>query len=184
MLKRLGQLYALNFYKLFSRFGHRPAPVNIFDQISKANNILLCLPDNLNGTQLELLTLNKFKEIFPNAKITLVYNAKSSIDTTLLADYHLIQYNPLEMSTLGLLPKTIKDIIIKSAFDIAVDLSIAFCFVNTSIVWESKACLRIGFNHPGRDDLYNFLIRVNPEESGENSYQSLFRYLGATRNVT
>ncbi|HPG40041.1 MAG TPA: hypothetical protein PLP19_09750 [bacterium] len=183
MLKKLGQYYALTFYKIFSRFGHRPAAVNIFDQIAKANNILLCLPENLNGSQMELLTLDKFKEIFPNAKISLVYNAASSIDTKLLTKYNVIQYNPLEMSTFGLLPKPVKEIIIKSSFDIAIDLSIAFCFINTSIIWESKACLRIGFNHPLRDELYNFLIRVNPEETRENSYQSLFRYLGATRNV-
>jgi len=182
MLKEIGQISALTFYKILSRFGQRPAPVSIFEQIDKANKVLLCLPDNVNGLQPELLTLDKFKDIFPNANITLLCNSNLSIERSLLKNFQYINYNPAEVSSFGQPPKAIKENILKNHFDIAIDLSIAFNYINTSLVWTSNACLRIGFNHPQRDDLYNFLIRVNPEETLENSYQSLFRYLGAKQN--
>ena len=182
MLKKIGQLSALTIYKILSRFGQRPAPVSIFDQIDQANKVLLCLPDNVNALQTELLTLDKFSHIFPKAQITLLYNSKLAIEKTLLKNYQCINYNPAEVTSMGQPPKNIKENILKNHFDIAIDLSIAFNYINTSLVWASHASLRIGFNHPKRDDLYNFLIRVNPEETLENSYQSLFRYLGAKQN--
>ncbi len=182
MLKKIGQLSVLTIYKVLSRFGKKPASVSIFDQINKANKVLLCLPDNVNGLQTELLTLDKFNHIFPQANITLLYSSNLAIEESLLKNYQCVNYNPAEVTSLGQPPKGIKENILRNHFDIAIDLSIAFNYINTALVWESRACLRIGFHHPKRDDLYNFLIRVNPEESRENSYQSLFRYLGAKQN--
>jgi len=182
MFKKIGQLSTLTIYKVLSRFGQRPAPVSIFDQIDKAHKVLLCLPDNVNELHTELLTLEKFNHIFPKASITLLSNSNLEFKKSLLKNYQLMNYNQEEMTSLGQPPKNIKENILKNHFDIAIDLSIAFNYINTSLVWASQACLRIGFNHPKRDDLYNFLIRVNPEETLENSYQSLFRYLGAKQN--
>lgn len=182
MLKKFGQISAITFYKILSRFGHRPPSVSIFEQIDKAGNVLICLPDDQNGLQAEFLSLEKINNIFPKARISLLHNSSLTLEKSLVKNYQSIIYDRADITSIGQPPKNIKENILNNHFDIAIDLSIAFNYINTSLVWYSRASLRVGFNHPKRDDLYNFLIRVNPEETLENSYQSLFRYLGAKQN--
>ena len=179
MIKDLGQRFIITYYKFLARFGLRPAPVSIFEQISQANHVLLCLPNAVNGSLDQILRVNAFKEIFPKAKITLLYNSDTMTSKGWTKPYQSLQYQKDQLSTLGLPPKSLKADVLKSHFDIAIDLSLSFNFINTSIIWASKASLMIGFNHPLRDELYNFLIRIKSGETQENSYNSLFRYLGA-----
>ncbi len=178
MIKEFGQRSVISYYKFISRFGNRPAPVSIFEQIKDANNVLLCLPNDMQKLS-GIVSFDSFRQVFPNAKITLLYNADTIQNNGFPKGFKRIFYQKAQLSTLGMPPKSLRLDILREKYDIAIDLSLEYNYINTSVIWESKACLRIGFNHPMRDDLYNFLIRVKTGETPENTYNSLFRYLGA-----
>jgi ADP-heptose:LPS heptosyltransferase len=122
--------------------------------------------------------LTRFQNSFPEAQITVLKNSALQLTGYLPTTITLIEYDPKQSTIFGPPPRllsTIQD----GHFDIAIDASHSFQLIHTALVIASRAKLRICFDHPKREDLYNFIIRLEPNQKYINSYNILLRYLGA-----
>ena len=179
MFRNFGQTVALKFFKFkFSLRRHKDV-INIFEFLQKASKVLICAPEEPEAFNAFLHTLIRFKDSFPKAKITLFKNSSLPLTGYIPGSIKIIEYNNKQISVFGSAKKVLNGIQDRS-FDVAIDANHSFQFVHTSLVMVSKAKLRVCFGHSKREDLYNFIIRLEPNQSYANSYNILLRYLGAT----
>ncbi|NOY60947.1 MAG: glycosyltransferase family 9 protein [Calditrichaeota bacterium] len=178
----IGQFFALQYFKLFNRYKYKSRIVSIFEHISSASHVCVCLPCNEKDFNESLISIEQFRQIFPKAHITLLNCTDQSISKQKFHAFRLLTYDRQKLTFLGLPSKEIRHDIATSKFDVVIDLSLSFSFVNTALSWLSNAGLRICFNDPKRDNLYNFVVRLVPETKWDKSYQQLLQYLGAKKS--
>ncbi|MBN1479552.1 hypothetical protein EH223_16655 [candidate division KSB1 bacterium] len=120
--------------------------------------------------------MRRIKDIFLHWDIT-IFSAHNKLPSDRdNADYAVVTYTEDDISRLNM-PK--KELLqrLNGSYDLAMDLSIPFHFINTVITWTQGEQLRIGFFHPRREKLYNFMLRRNIDATLDASYQSLVNYL-------
>jgi len=180
VLHRVGQYFTLNVFKisaLIRRFSH---PIDIFKQIKNATHVLICLPHEHEDKNLIMSSLHHFTHIFPKAKITIFYNRDDHQQKQSLNNFRVIDYSKQDLTGVGLPNGQLKRKIFRHKFNIVVDLSISFNFINTAITQVSKADLRICFYHEKREDLYNFVIRHETKRTLAELFNLLLKHLGAS----
>ncbi len=180
-LHNIGQFFALLYFRLFNRYKYKSRIISIFEHINSASRVCVCLPCEEKDFQESLISIDQFRQIFPKANITLLNCTDQRIDEKKFNAFRLITYDRQQLSFLGLPSSKIKHDIAISKFDVIIDLSLTFSFINTALSWFSNAYLRICFNNPKRDNLYNFVVRLDPETKWDKSYQQLLQYLGAKK---
>ncbi|HOX86313.1 MAG TPA: hypothetical protein PKW76_09265 [bacterium] len=151
--------------------------IPICDQLIKATSVLICLPPEKIGVETVMNSVHGLRQIFPNAQIALLNSSKYSLADYIINDFSIIELDESHITKWGSLDKSSQALLFKHPFDIVIDLSKAFHYLNTLVACSSRAKLRIGFGHPKRNDYYNFVIRLRPNQNWKRSLATLYRYL-------
>ncbi len=174
--QKFGQKAILHYYRTLCRIQHFNRVINIFEYMHNASQVLLCLPNEKAGCEAVSDYFPSLGKIFPGATVFLL------VEENLTAHeipeiFQILHYNSSGLNFWGS-PRDVLDKIKRNRFDVVIDTSRAFNFINTSAAFESQANLRICFNHPQREDLYNFIIRIDEKQSWKKSIKLLFQFLG------
>jgi hypothetical protein len=173
-----GQKIGLTRIHLISKFFRHDEKLNFFEYIDHAAKVLICLPVEEEGFINALSHTNQFSKLFPNARITFLYWDQLVPKDKIRKPFSVITYDFQVMNRLGLPSKEFRRRIYKDHYHVVIDLNLSFNYIQTALVWESKSKIRICFDHPQREELYNFIIRLEPENSWEGSIKSFFKVLG------
>ncbi len=175
MLKKFGQNLNLQCLRTLLKFKKNNDVLNMFECIRNAKKVLLLYPKEKELTDIIKKDFEKFRQHFKDAEITRVlFNYEN---TKKKSKNNVFYYQESDITFLGNLNKKIKTDLLKNNYDIVIDLSLPFNYINTYIAIKINAPLKIGFNHEKRDDFYNFVIRLGQDHSMNNALQVLFRYL-------
>ena len=110
-------------------------------------------------------------DLFPKWRITLVVPEKMILAG--LRNLTLLRYTEKQLTHFASPKKSLVENLLKSEFDLTIDLSPAYDFTNLALVWKIGTGLRFGFYHPTREDFYNFLLRQRADAEPSHAYQSL-----------
>lgn len=178
ILKDLGQYATLANIRILNRIRQINGLINYSEQIRNAGNVLICLPGKQDEFKKVFPKIDVFFDIFPRARLSLLMGDQQG-DEKKLAAFRVIRYQPDRFNLLGLPSNEITREVTDEHYDITIDTSVSFDFINTFFVWKSRSNLRVGFDHQKRNDFYNFIIRRERSNSPGKALKVLFRYLGA-----
>ncbi|MBN1543451.1 hypothetical protein JW992_15025 [candidate division KSB1 bacterium] len=151
--------------------------ISICDQLTNVSSVLICLPEEREGVETVMSSMQGFRQIFPQARITLLNSAEYSLEEYILNDFSVVEYDESQLTRWGAPAKALRSLLYKQPVGIAIDLSKNFHRFNTLMICSSRARLKIGFSHPQRNKFYNFVIRLQPNHDWDRSLATLFRYL-------
>lgn len=169
------QSLTLSWFKKTSRSSF--SSISIFEQIRSATRVLICMPEKKEEFGAAVAKLNAFQQIFEKAHFTIFYHRDIDKKFKPQERFEALTWNEKDFNRFGLPNPAVKKVT-NLPYDIVLDLSICFSFLNVYIAHTSRAGLRICFSHPDRDELYNFLIRFETGQKPENALNILLKYLG------
>ncbi len=144
----------------------------------KVHNVLICWP----GEGLDLLAarvvLNRVRERFPNASLTLLALPGVGASAPAEIEAELINVSRNDLSFFGIPKKNFCRTFYERGFDLVVDLSPKFEPLAAYFCLSSKAPLRVGFAGPMVDQVYNFQVSPRSDRLGIDRYRVLARYIG------
>lgn len=176
VLTKLSHPAALKFYKVKSRSSKNP-PLNMFNAVDSAHKILFVMPPDIE-THDSAQVLNGIQEYFHHHVIVIVKCVHSALPQSLPGMMKVIEIDEeKDVNFIGLPSKALTNKIALENASVAVDLSRDFVFLNTALVFASKASIRAGFFHPEREGIYNFVLRALSTAPLQQSLESLFAYL-------
>ena len=177
MLSNIGQNISLASYKLLKKIRPRTNSIGIFSQIKKTSSILFCLPDDAAGIEAFCQQSNLVNRIFPNKTIIFLIEQRNKSSFKMVGDFQMVEYSPEQISMFGIPSSALQQQLFRTPVDMVVDLNLSFHFVSAYTAWRSKAALQVCFNHPRRNDLYNFVVRLAPHQDWHSAFKTLFKYL-------
>jgi len=175
-LCNLVQDYTLKIYRILDRRFSRKSPIDIFDYLSKAKTVLVCLPIKAKDFSIAQEYFNKLGNAFPNAAFTFLIREEQVLINSTDNPHQVIQL-PKQQSFFGFPPAELRKRIKKQKFDVVVDFSVNFDFATTLLCRASKSKLRICLSNPKRDPFFNFLVRTDPRLPLERHFEILIQYL-------
>ena len=184
ILHSIGQFLALKFYEIGERFKHKPEMVSIFDQIRDASKVCIFAPNNNAELKKASIVLSNLNEIFPHAKGVIFILQDLTFENFDGVNYNIVKIDPQKQTLWGMPDKALKKQIKVEKFDVVLDLSISFSFENTSLAWHCNSPLRVSFNHPKREKLYNFIVRLKEQPDNSNAYKTIGSFLGIKNERT
>jgi len=176
-LIRLLQQMQLFLFRSSKKFKNQNSPFNICDKMQTVRNVLVCFPSDPAILSAGVEAVGELRKLFPQWRITLIMSEKSML--TGLRNLTLLGYSEKQLTFFGLPKKSLVQNLLKSKFDLAIDLSPAYDFKNLAIAWKSEAGLRFGFYHPAREDFYNFLLRQRADAEPAQACQALVNTIGS-----
>jgi len=176
-LHRLGQNLKLQRMRLAHRFSVQSKPINFFEQIDRAEKILLCLPPEEQGTFAALSFLPRVQQYLPNARLTLLYNKEIDISKRVPKGAQPLAFDRSDLSFWGMPGREVREQVRSTGFDVAVDFNLEFDFLSALLVQDSGAPLRLCFDHPRRETFCNLIIRLDLERSWDEAFQALLRVI-------
>jgi len=163
--------------KLLVRRG-QAATLSMRDCWLGVRSCLVCWPDDGVDAAAAETVLNRLRERFPEARVTLL--ALPGVDVTLPSDASLtvIQVEKPQLNLLGLPVKPFREMLRGIGADLAIDLAPSFNPLAGYICELSGARIKVGFAGPQGDLVYNYQVAPGPGRSGIERYQALARYIG------
>jgi hypothetical protein len=177
VLSNLGQNISLSSYKLLKKIRPHSNSIDIFSQIKKTSTILFCLPNDDAGIEAFCQQSDLVNRIFSNKTIIFLIEQRNKSLFKIVGDFQMVEYSAEQMSMFGIPSGPLQEMLLRTPVDMVVDLNLSFQFVATYVAWHSKAILQVCFNHPRRDDLYNFVVRLAPHQDWHSAFKTLFKYL-------
>ncbi|MDP8228452.1 MAG: hypothetical protein P9M15_03265 [Candidatus Electryoneaceae bacterium] len=145
---------------------------------------LVCLPVEGVSVQEAKVVLDRLRQRFPQAKITimtlpgildnLVQNISLSYD-----NLEILRINERMLSSSGLPKSSLRQQLNALDVDIAIDLSPQFVPLSAYLCQLSRAKIKVGFAGMSFGDLvFNYQIAPKPERTGIERYRVLAGYIG------
>lgn len=165
------------FLKIAAQLRKSKHVVDVFSTLLEARSILVFMPDKLEDFGIARKYIVKLLNDFPKAEFQFV--VRKSYHSFLNGDknYGTIFVAPKDVNFFGLPKKGLKQKILSTKYDIAIDLNDDFHLLSTYLCQRSRASLKICFDHNDREPFYNFYFRTRLNESLENKYKKLMKYL-------
>lgn len=152
--------------------------ITLTDVWERVHSVLICWP----GEGLDLLAarvvLNRVRERFPNASLTLLALPGVGAAAPSELEAELVNVRREDLSLFGIPRKNFCRFFYERNFDVVVDLSPKFEPLAAYFCLAAKAKLRIGFAGSEGDKIYNFQIAPRSDRSGIDRYRVLARYIG------
>lgn len=164
-------------YRHSRQYKHRDS-MDLHSQIQNTSKVLVCMPvneENVHPAKDLVVSLSQF---YPKWQITLTYDERTSMHA-LAEKFQCYTFKEEDLSFFGKPKKQLMRTLTALKPDVAFDLNHDFNFTTLSLVWNSRAAIRVGFYHEIRKDFYNFLFRKKPETTVERSYHMLYNYFKA-----
>jgi ADP-heptose:LPS heptosyltransferase len=170
------------FLKLQAKFIKRNRIVDVFGTFDDAQAMLILMPDILEDFGIARKFIRTLTESFSKAKLHFVMRSsfKSLLDSNL--NYGTIFVADRDENYMGLPKKDLKQRILATKFDIAIDLNNDFHLLSTYLCQISGAKLRICFDNNDREPFYNFYFRSQTHKNLEDKYKRFIQYLCACVN--
>ena len=182
MFKQIAQKINLYIMRILDFFRNREKSINIVEALQSPSHILICLPREPEGLQSAQRYLVALSALYPETRVTLLLSKAQNLFDKAPANFVVVAYGSDDRNAIGGLADRVKNQLLATPVDIAIDMNRTFDFLSTSIIWASKAPLRICFAHPERENLYNFIIRLSENSSWDKAIQTLITYLSARGN--
>ena len=161
-----------------SRQFKRGDAIDLCSRVQNVSKAMVCLPKEAQHLYPAKEMLEVLTKAYSNWRVTLVYDNRLSPGNW-VNKYENYSFSEQELTFFGRPKKELTKTLSKLHPDVAFDLSHDYNFTNVSLVWLSRADIRVGFYHDIRKDFYNFLFRKKPQTPVERSYQLLFEYFHA-----
>jgi len=181
MLEGLWHAVQKKFTKIALRKLTKELPRDEFDALEvweTVHKVLVCWP----GEGLDLLAarvvLNRIRERFPNASLTLLALPGVGASAPTEIEAEMITVRREDLSFFGIPRKNFCKNFYDRGFDLVVDLSPRFEPLAAYFCLSSKAPLRLGFAGPLVDQVYNFQVSPRSDRLGIDRYRVLARYIG------
>jgi ADP-heptose:LPS heptosyltransferase len=174
--------FVIAFLKLQANLVKRNRIVDVFGTFTDAQSILIFMPDILEDFGIARKFIRTLTDSFPTAKLHFVMRSsfKSLLDSNL--DYGTIFVADRDENYMGLPKKDLKQRILATKFDIAIDLNNDFHLLSTYLCKISGAKLRICLDNRDREPFYNFYFRSQTHKNLEDKYKRFIQYLCACVN--
>jgi ADP-heptose:LPS heptosyltransferase len=183
ILDDIVQRLVIKFYKTLDRFAATSTTIDIFEQLSNAKHILVCVPQKGDDFSVAQQYLNALGGTFPNAVFSLLLHENQVLIESITFPHQIITITHKHLSPLGIPQKGFINNIQRKQFDVVIDLAPEFNFINTFLCRASGSKLRVCLGNPKRYPFYNFLIRTDPALSLERRFEILVHYLKASVNT-
>jgi len=169
--------FVIPLLKLKVKFVKPNRVVDVFGTFNAAQSILILMPDNLEDFGVARKFIRTFTENFSNARLHFVMRSsfKSLLDGNL--NYGTIFVADRDENYMGLPKNDLKQRILATKFDIAIDLNDEFHLLSTYLCQISGAKLRICFDNNDREPFYNFYFRSQTHKNQEDKYKRFIQYL-------
>jgi hypothetical protein len=179
VIDSLLQTLTLKFYKILDRFISINTTIDIFEQLHKAKQVLICAPLKPDQFTIAQQCFQTLTREFTNAVISLLLQENQVLQEPIQHPNQIITITKQNKTSFGFPQKEFISLLKKKSFDVVIDLSPDFEFLNTYLCRASGSKLRICLSNPKRDPFYNFLIRTDRSLPLERRYEILIHYLNA-----
>lgn len=180
-MKSVIQKFAEKFYLTYARARCKQEVLDFSDCLVQALTALIITPRLPREQQAALRLLTELPQIFPETHFSVLLEESFAAPITVKENLQLITYSVDDIAYYGLPRKKLQDAVSGRHFDLVVDLHESFDLVATCLCLVSDAKLRVALQHPKRDFLYNFQVRVADHLSLDLKYDSLIKYLTCFR---
>jgi len=162
----------------FLRRAHKePTLIDIPLQLAKSKNILILLPEKEPEFRQAIDKRSELQAFFPGAHFQFVKSGDLRSSQPITRDQSCIDWLPTDLDLWGLPGHRIKERIYNRPFDLVLDLSLSFSFMNLAFAHYANAPLKLCFSHPQRERVYNFLISFSTPPSWGQAFQALGRHV-------
>lgn len=182
-MKRLIQKLAERLYLSHAR-AHAPREILDFAAcLEQAVTALIIMPALPQAQQAAAMRwLDDFQEAFAETHLTVLLEQSAAARLTSGDNLQVLAFSLEDVAFYGLPKKKLQDAVRARHFDLVLDLNEHFDLVATCLCLVSDAKLRVALQHPKRDSLYHFQVRVAEHHSLELKYDSLLKYLTCLKN--
>ncbi len=174
---KFGQSLQLSFFRWSATSDRGSLPVYVCEEIRKTSRVLVCLPESEKEAGAALRTLSRNREALKGWNITLIMSSDMNLPLSIPDEYSLLTYSEKDMTAFGVLNSGMRRYLTELGINLALDLNVTPTYVGQAFTWFSRAKLRVSFYDDDREKIYNILLRRNPRENLEKSYQALLTYL-------
>lgn len=152
---------------------HEPTVVKLPAQLVRTQRVLVLLPENELEYRraVQQKNLNALQALFPHARLQLV-KQKSLLP---VGTVPCKEWDPTELDYRGLPSRELKKRLLSESFDIVLDLSLSFAFINLALAHQAKAPIKIGFADPQREKTHNFIISFSTSPAWDQAFDVLCR---------
>ncbi len=184
-MRSLIRKFAERLYLSYAR-AHAPHETLDFSEcFAQAVTALIIMPALSHQQEAAALRLlDEFQEVFSETHFTVLAEQNDATRLTANENLQVITFNLEDVAFYGLPKKKLQDTVRTRHFDVVFDLHECFDLVATCLCLVSDAKLRVALQHPKRDSLYHFQVRVAEHHSLELKYDSLLKYLTCFKTLS
>jgi hypothetical protein len=151
--------------------------ISFAERLTAARVIVVCLPEEKEHFNAFIGPLGKMSQIFPKARVTLVYHKKLQIPKAYRSKFTLIEWDEQDLDRYGIPRSSLLQKIYDRPYDVAIDLSPDKHFANLAIAQSSRAPIKVCLANPERESLYNFILNPRTDQDPGRIINSLLAYL-------
>jgi ADP-heptose:LPS heptosyltransferase len=177
-MKSLIRKIAERIYLSYAR-AHAPREALDFSEcLAQAVTALVLMPAVRREQEAAALQfLDELQQLFPETHFTVLAEANDAARLAPNENLQVLTFNVEDVAFYGLPKKNLQDTVRARHFDVVFDLHERFDLAAACLCLASDARLRVALQHPKRDSLYHFQVRVAEHYSLELKYDSLLKYL-------
>ncbi|HPN35323.1 MAG TPA: hypothetical protein PK843_12470 [bacterium] len=152
---------------------HEPTVVKWPAQMARTQRVLVLLPENEHEYRraIQQKNLNSLQALFPHSRLHLIKQKSLPPVGTIQCK----EWDQADLDYWGLPSKEMKKRLLSESFDIVLDLSLAFAFINLVLAHQAKAPIKIGFADPQREKIHNFIISFSTPPAWDQAFTALCR---------
>mgnify|MGYP001136384555 CR=1 FL=1 len=156
----------------------RGAIVSVGEWWQQVRRIAVCWPCEGVDFQAAMLVLDRIRDRFPNAHISIIAlpGVGASVPSDL--DVEIVKVQKNQLNLLGLPNRKFRDFLRSREYDTFLDLSPYYDPISAYYSTVINADLRIGFGGGWSEKVYNYVIIPRGEKKGVERYRVLARYIG------
>jgi len=163
--------------KTSKRYKNQNSPFDIPQRLAQVSKIAICPPDDPSEVETAYKIVPKLQSCFNNCQVTIIIDESCALPHIDLSGIKVLTFSAEDLSRYKMPKKQFQQKLSIISCDMVIDLSLPYNFTNAVIAWTVGAQMRVGFYHPNREDMYNFLLRHKAGRAPEEAYQSLINYL-------
>ncbi|HTK81237.1 MAG TPA: hypothetical protein VL633_03015 [Bacteroidota bacterium] len=139
--------------------------------ISRANNVLICLPIGYDEAALAGDALYASVQQLSGVHITVVHTSTRATQLTVFPRCEVIRLDPADINRFSLPTKALLQRIYAKEYDVAMDLNLDFVLHTAYICKASRAKVRVGYAHSAADLFYNVQLNFSRDSSPQVMYK-------------
>lgn len=183
-MKKLIRKIVERIYLTYARAKCPNAMLDFSDCLAQALTALVVVPQPPRAHAAAFQLLADLRQAFPDTHFSVLLEKEPAARFAAAENLQVMPFSEEDIAFYGLPRKKLQNLVRDRHFDVVFDLNENFDLVAACLCLVSDARLRIALQHPKRDFLYNFQVRVAEHFDLELKYESLFKYLTCFKNIS